>query len=278
MRISWCVEQIIFPFINCSCRYVHSCITGCIVDINISVIFCNCTVCKYYVRNISDSLFSKRNKKYTGWLSDHFGRIIQICSEYIENITKSCCCISYTVSNIDPAFLTSDRHCTCTVLGLCQRMTNSLADNLLFIDHCMLNIVTKTKSDSSVDSCIALCYCKERFTVISLYADNQIIFSVQLNSTGIHHCIDSETFLKIGVCLRIQVISPFNRRKFSCQYRILITIINSIIKICFLIFSCDQFFYFRFFNIILFIQHFSSSLLLPYTYARCDTGISMVLQ
>ena len=130
----------------------------------------------------------------------------------------------------------------------------------------------------SIDSCITLCYCKERFTVISLYADNQIIFSVQLNSTGVHYCIDSETFLEIGVCLRIQVISPFNRRKFSCQYRMLITIINSIIKICFLIFSCDQFFYFRFFNVILFIQHFSSSLLLPYTYVRCDTGISMVLQ
>ena len=130
----------------------------------------------------------------------------------------------------------------------------------------------------SIDSCIALCYCKERFTVISLYADNQIIFSIQLNSTGVHHCIDSETFLEIGVCLRVQVISPFNRCKLSCQYRIFITVINSIIKICFLIFSCDQFFYFRFFNVILFIQHFSSSLLLPYTYVRCDTGISMVLQ
>ena len=130
----------------------------------------------------------------------------------------------------------------------------------------------------SIDSCIALCYCKERFTVISLYADNQIIFSVQFNSTGVHYCIDSETFLEIGVCLRIQVISPFNRRKFSCQYRILITVINSIVKVCFLIFPCDQFFYFRFFNVILFIQHFSSSLSLPYTYVRCDTGISMVLQ
>ena len=68
----------------------------------------------------------------------------------------------------------------------------------------------------SIDSCIALCDCKERFTVISLYTDNQIIFSVQFNSTGVHYCIDSETFLEIGVCLRIQVISPFNRRKFSC--------------------------------------------------------------
>ena len=390
MRISWCVKQIIFQFINCSCCHMHSGIAGCIIDINISVLLCDSAVCKYYIGNISDSLFSKWYKKYTGWLSDHFGRIIQISSEYIEDITKSCCCISYTVSNIDPAFLTSDRHCTCTVLGLCQSMINSLADNLLLIDHCMFNIITETKSDSSaascfnetihrtciecifavykfrmknyisllrrmkcfqiikalpclevfcsydacfcnccrkiricfilalrtehtinptifmfgqthviyicffragirklyriipemesIDSCIALCYCKERFTVISLYADNQIIFSVQLNSTGVHYCIDSETFLEIGVCLRVQVISPFNRCKLSCQYRIFITVINSIIKICFLIFSCDQFFYFRFFNVILFIQHFSSSLLLPYTYVRCDTGISMVLQ
>ena len=130
----------------------------------------------------------------------------------------------------------------------------------------------------SIDSCIALCYCKEGFTVISLYADNQIIFSVQLNSTGIHHCINSKAFLKIRVCLRVQVISPFNRCKLSCQYRIFITVINSIVKVCFLIFSCDQFFYFCFFNVILFIQHLSSSLSLPYTYVRCGTGISMVLQ
>ena len=128
----------------------------------------------------------------------------------------------------------------------------------------------------SIDSCIALCYCKERFTVISLYTDNQIIFSIQFNSTGVHHCVNSKAFLEIGVCLRIQVISPLNRCKFSCQYRILITIINSIVKICFLIFSCDQFFYFRFLNVILFIQHLSSSLSLPYTYVRCGTGISMV--
>ena len=112
----------------------------------------------------------------------------------------------------------------------------------------------------SIDSCITLCYCKERFTIISFYTDNQIIFSIQFNSTGIHHCVDSKAFLEIGVCLRIQVISPLNRRKFSCQYRILIAVINSIVKICLLIFSCDQFLYFRFFNVILFIQHLSSSL------------------
>ena len=76
MGISWGVEQIIFQFVNrCGC-YMHSCIAGCIVNINISVFSCDGTVRKYYIGNISDSFFSKRNKEYTGWLSNDFGRII----------------------------------------------------------------------------------------------------------------------------------------------------------------------------------------------------------
>ena len=85
---------------------MHSCIAGCIVDVNLSVLTRNRAVCKYNVGNVSDSLFSKRNQEYTGRLCNDFGRIVQIGTEDIQNVAKACCCISYTVCNVDPAFLT----------------------------------------------------------------------------------------------------------------------------------------------------------------------------
>ena len=89
----------------------------------------------------------------------------------------------------------------------------------------------------SIDSVYhSLLHAKKDFTVISLDTGNQIIFSVQFNSTGVHDCIDSKTFhgnwgLSSGLRSYLQV-SRCNM--FSCQYRIFITVINTIVKIRFL--------------------------------------------
>ena len=68
VRILRCVEQIVLEFVDCGSCYMHSCIAGCIVDVNLSVLTRNRAVCKYNVGNVSDSLFSKRNQEYTGRL------------------------------------------------------------------------------------------------------------------------------------------------------------------------------------------------------------------
>ena len=60
VRILRCVEQIVLEFVDCGGCYMHSCIAGCIVDVNLSVLTRNRAVCKYNVGNVSDSLFSKR--------------------------------------------------------------------------------------------------------------------------------------------------------------------------------------------------------------------------
>ena len=56
VRILRCVEQIVLEFVDCGGCYMHSCIAGCIVDVNLSVLTRNRAVCKYNVGNVSDSL------------------------------------------------------------------------------------------------------------------------------------------------------------------------------------------------------------------------------
>ena len=148
VRILRCVEQIVLEFVDCGGCYMHSCIAGCIVDVNLSVLTRNRAVCKYNVGNVSDSLFSKRNQEYTGRLCNDFGRIVQIGTEDIQNVAKACCCISYTVCNVDPAFLTADRHCSGTVFGLGQGMINTFADDLLLVDDSVCDIIAESEADS----------------------------------------------------------------------------------------------------------------------------------
>ena len=133
---------------------MKSCIAGCIVDIYISVVSCDCTIGKYYIRYISDSLFSKRSNQESTRFSNDLGRLFKACSECIYDITKSCCCITYAVCNMNPALRSLNWNCTCTVLGFCNRMILSLACNDLFINNSMCNIIAKTKTDSSAASCI----------------------------------------------------------------------------------------------------------------------------
>ena len=123
----------------------------------------------------------------------------------------------------------------------------------------------------SVDTSITLCNSKERFSVIALHADNEIILSIQINRAGVHHSVDAETLHKVRIRLLIQIISPVNRSE-------LIAVINTVVKICFCVLSCHKVVYLGFFHIILFIQHLLTSQLLPYTSGHCDTGISTVLQ
>ena len=130
----------------------------------------------------------------------------------------------------------------------------------------------------AVDTSITLCNSKERFSVIALHADNEMILSIQINRAGVHHSVDAETLHKVRIRLLIQIISPVNRSELSCQHRILIAVINTVVKICFCVLSCHKAVYLGFFHIILFIQHLLTSQLLPYTSVHCDTGISTVLQ
>ena len=111
----------------------------------------------------------------------------------------------------------------------------------------------------TIDSVVTLCHCKERFTVVSLHTDYEIIFSIKLDGSGIHHCVDAETFLEIRICFFIQIVSPVYRCKLSGKYRIFVAVIDSVVPLCFLVFSGNQSVHFFFFNIILFMQCLSSS-------------------
>lgn len=131
---------------------MHSCITGSIINVNVSVLSCDGSIGKYHIGYISHPFSSKRYQEYSGGFCDYFGRIIQICSKYIKHIAKSCCRIAHTVGNIDPAFLSFDRYSSRSVLGFCKCMINSLTDNLFFINDSVFNIITQSESDSSAAS------------------------------------------------------------------------------------------------------------------------------
>ena len=133
---------------------MKSCITGSIVDVNISIISCDRTVCEYYIRYIANSLFSKRSDQESTRFSNDLGRIFKTCGKCIYHITKSCSSITYTVCNMDPSLRSLDWNCTSTILGFCDRMILSLTCNDLFINYRMCNIIAKSKSDSSAASCI----------------------------------------------------------------------------------------------------------------------------
>ena len=111
----------------------------------------------------------------------------------------------------------------------------------------------------TVDTVVALCHSKERFPVISFHTDHQIIFSVKFNGSGVHHGVDAQTLLKIRIGLLVEVISPVYRCKLPGQDRILIPVINSVVKITLVIFSGNKLVHLCLFHIILFMKHRSSS-------------------
>ena len=111
----------------------------------------------------------------------------------------------------------------------------------------------------AIDAIVTFCHRKEGFPVISFHTNHQIIFSVELNGSGVHHGVDAQTLLKIRVGFLIEVISPVHRCKLPGQDRILIPVINSIVKITLLIFSGNKLVHLCLFHIILFMKHRSSS-------------------
>ena len=133
---------------------MHSCITGCIIDIHIPIFSCNGSVGEDYIGYISDSLIAQRYQEHAGRLCNDPGRIFQIRSEGIEHIAETGCCISYAVCNMDPAFLTFKRNSSGSVFGLRQGMINPAADDFFLIDDCMLDIITEAKTDPSAASCL----------------------------------------------------------------------------------------------------------------------------
>ena len=107
----------------------------------------------------------------------------------------------------------------------------------------------------AIDTAFTLCYCKKGLAVISFYSRHQIVFPIQVNGSGVHHRIHPKTLHEIRVGIRIQIISPVNRRMFPCQNRIDIPVKDSIVKITFLILLFNQLILFCFFSIITGMNH-----------------------
>ena len=133
---------------------MHSCIGRSIVDKYFLLIIHDRTVREYYVGYVSDSLLASWSDQKSGRLCDHFGRIIQVCCKSINDITKSCCSISYTMCNVDPAFVRLNRCCTGAILCFCNCVILADAGHLLLIDHCVCDVITETKSNTTSASCI----------------------------------------------------------------------------------------------------------------------------
>ena len=56
------------------------------------------------------------------------------------------------MGDVNPAFLSFERNCSCSVLGLGQRMINSAADDFLLVDNRMLDVIAEAKANSSAAS------------------------------------------------------------------------------------------------------------------------------
>ena len=76
------------------------------------------------------------------------------------------------------------------------------------IDICLFRAGIRQKNrvipeTETVDSVVALRHAEERLSVIPLDARHQIIFSVQLDRSGVHHGVDAETLHKVRIGVRV---------------------------------------------------------------------------
>ena len=90
-----------------------------------------------------------------------------------------------------------------------------------------------------VHSVRALCHREERFAVSGLDTYNKDVFSVPFDSAAIHRSVDAEAFHQIWIGHRIEVITPEKRGVFAGDYRVFVTLENSI-AFNRLIFSCNE--------------------------------------
>ena len=114
----------------------------------------------------------------------------------------------------------------------------------------------------SIDTIVALGYCKEGFSVVSFHSCYQVELAVQLNRTCVKYRIHTKTLHKIRICLRVHVIFPERRNMISCQNRIFITVINTIIEITLDILAVDCIFIFFHYFCVIFIKYGAHLILL----------------
>lgn len=102
-RVGRCVECVVHELLNGRGSNVQSCIGGSVVDINAAVLADDGSVSERNVGNVADALDAVGRDEQSGGACDEFGRIVEVGSEYVDDVAQASRSIPYAVGNVYPA-------------------------------------------------------------------------------------------------------------------------------------------------------------------------------
>ena len=110
---------------------MQSCIGGSVVDINAAVLADDGSVSERNVGNVADALDAVGRDEQSGGACDEFGRIVEVGSEYVDDVAQASRSIPYAVGNVYPALGGLYRNSAGAVLDLGDSVINSRRDDHL---------------------------------------------------------------------------------------------------------------------------------------------------